>query len=132
MFSLKIDVDDRGGRVQTIGDPNQIYGAVGTATVEVLKDVIPKIQGSLSPRQMCDCFCGVVNTILSAHFGAQYEVRPAVEKESQSEKCEDAKKPTPEEVLTMMNSLGAAGLEKLADLQVRQLLDKIPLENPKE
>ena len=44
MFSLKIDVDNEGGRIWTTGAPNEIYGAMGTATVEVLKDVIPKIQ----------------------------------------------------------------------------------------
>lgn len=56
MFSLKIDVDNKGGRVWTTGKPNEIYGAIGTATVEVLKDVIPKIQQNLSPKQVFDSF----------------------------------------------------------------------------
>ena len=51
MFSLKIDVDNKGGRVWTTGKPNEIYGAIGTVTVEVLKDVIPKIQQNLSPKR---------------------------------------------------------------------------------
>lgn len=50
MFKLKIDVDDSGVRVQTIGDPEQLYGAIGTATVEVLKDVIPEMQQNKSPN----------------------------------------------------------------------------------
>ncbi len=132
MFSLKIDVDNKGGRVWTTGEPDEIYGAIGTVTVEVLNDVIPKIQQNLSPKQVFDSFCDAMSTLLRAHFGAQYEVRPAVEKEPQSKQHEDDKKPTPEEVLAMMNNLGAAGLKKLAELQVRQLLEKIPSENPKE
>lgn len=132
MFSLKIDVDNKGGRVWTTGEPDEIYGAIGTVTVEVLKDVIPEMQQNKSPKQVFDCFCDVMNLLLHAHFGAQYEVRPTVEKEPQGEQHEDAKKPTPEEVLAMMNNLGAAGLKKLAELQVRQLLEKIPSENPKE
>lgn len=132
MFKLKIDADDSGVRVQTIGDPEQLYGAIGTTTVEVLKDVIPEMQQNKSPKQVFDRFCDVMNLLLHAHFGAQYEVRPTVEKEPQGEQHEDAKKPTPEEVLAMMNNLGAAGLKKLAELQVRQLLEKIPSENPKE
>ena len=132
MFSLKIDVDNKGGRVWTTGEPNDIYGAIGTATVEVLKDVIPKIQQNLSPKQVFDSFCDVMNILLRAHFGAQYEVRPAVEKEPQSEKHEDAQKPTPEEVMAMMDKLGADGLKELTRLQVNRLLDKIPSENPKE
>ena len=123
MFKLKIDVDDSGVRVQTIGDPEQLYGAIGTATVEVLKDVIPEMQQNKSPKRVFDRFCDVMNLLLHAHFGAQYEVRPTVEKKPQGE---------PEEVLAMMNNLGAAGLKKLAELQVRQLLEKIPSENPKE
>lgn len=132
MFSLKIDADNKGGRVWTTGEPDEIYGAIGTVTVEVLNDVIPKIQQNLSPKQVFDSFCDVMSTLLRAHFGAQYEVRPTVEKKPQGEQHEDAKKPTPEEVLAMMNNLGAAGLKKLAELQVRQLLEKIPSENPKE
>lgn len=56
MFSLKIDVDNKGGRVWTTGDPNEICGAIGTVTVEVLENVIPKIQQNLSPKQVFDSF----------------------------------------------------------------------------
>ena len=132
MFSCKIDVDNKVGRVWTTGEPNEIYGAIGTVTVEVLKDVIPKIQQNLSPKQVFDSFCDVMSTLLRAHFGAQYEIRPAVEKEPQSEKHEDAQKPTPEEVMAMMDKLGADGLKELTRLQVNRLLEKIPSENPKE
>ena len=127
MFSLKIDADNKGGRVWTTGEPDEIYGAIGT-----VNDVIPKIQQNLSPKQVFDSFCNVMSTLLRAHFGAQYEVRPAVEKEPQSEKHEDDKKPTPEEVLAMMDKLGADGLKELVRLQANRLLDKIPSENPKE
>lgn len=132
MFSLKIDMDNKGGRVWTTGEPNEIYGAIGTATVEVLKDVIPKIQQNLSPKQFFDSFCDVMNILLRAHFGAQYEVRPAIEKEPQSEKHEDAQKPTPEEVMAMMDKLGADGLKELTRLQVNRLIDKMPSGEPKE
>ena len=110
MFSLKIDVDNKGGRVWTTGEPDEIYGAIGTVTVEVLNDVIPKIQQNLSPKQVFDSFCDAMSTLLRAHFGAQYEVRPAVEKEPQSKQHEDDKKPTPEEILEMMDKLGADGI----------------------
>ena len=132
MFSLKIDADNKGGRVWTTGEPDEIYGAIGTVTVEVLNDVIPKIQQNLSPKQVFDSFCDAMSTLLRAHFGAQYEVRPAVEKEAQSKQHEDDKKPTPEEILEMMDKLGADGMKELARLQVNRLLDKIPSENPKE
>lgn len=132
MFSLKIDVDNKGGRVWTTGEPNDIYGAIGTATVEVLKDVIPKIQQNLSPKQVFDSFCDVMNILLRAHFGAQYEFRPAVEKEPQGEQREDAKRPTPEEVMAMMDKLGADGLKELTRLQVNRLIDKMPSGEPKE
>ena len=131
MFNLKIDVDNSGGRVSMDGSPREIYGAIGTATVEILKDLIPKMQQNLSPKQTFDSFCGVMDMLLRAHFGAQYEVRPATEKEPQDEQHEDAKKPTPEEVLAMMNKLGADGLKKLTKLQVDQLLDKMPSGNRK-
>lgn len=36
MFSLKIDVDNKGGRVWTTGEPDEIYGAIGTVTVSGL------------------------------------------------------------------------------------------------
>ena len=74
MFSLKIDVDNKGGRVWTTGEPDEIYGAIGTVTVEVLNDVIPKIQQNLSPKQVFDSFCDAMSTLLRAHFGAQYEL----------------------------------------------------------
>lgn len=67
-----------------------------------------------------------MSTLLRAHFGAQYEVRSTVEKEPQSEKHEDAQKPTPEEVMAMMDKLGADGLKELTRLQVNRLIDKMP------
>lgn len=120
MAYVKIEADEKRTKVDMEGTPLSLMGIIGTAMEECLATIVADLP-ALGQRASVQGFCETLQLQVMRKLGGGKETDKASEGKEAPPKQEKPKKPTPEEVLEMVDKLSSEDLRKLLDLQKQKL-----------
>lgn len=120
MAYVKIEGDEKRTKVDMEGTPLSLMGIIGTAMEECLAAVVADLP-ALGQRASVQGFCETLQLRVMRKLGGGEKTDKTPEEKEATPKQEEPKKPTPEEILEMMDKLDRAGMKKLLELQMQKL-----------
>lgn len=122
---LKIDADHNRTKIDAGGDAFSVMGLLGSAAVDVLAAVLPKLPLSLSPRARTRIFCETLEHQLSVRFGDRWDVSDAPQAKREKPSKEDPRPVTAEEAMAVMDRLDLDETRRMLRMQMARMAEMV-------
>lgn len=120
MAYVKIEADEKRVRADIEGTPLRLMGILGTTAMECLEKIVEDIPAPFAGETAL-AFVDTLRLQAMCKWGG----REKSDKTAEDKQPEEPKKPTPEEVLEMVDKLSSEDLRKLLDLQMQKMVNAL-------